>query len=349
MDAAVFAAGVGKRLRPLTSVRPKHLLPLAGKPVLRRILEALDGVGVERAVILVSYLGGMIRDAVSSWGLGLETLFIEQGNPMGTGHALKTCGPHLAGDKFLVVYGDITLTPEVLTDMLDFHGREDGDAVVEAVEVEDVSRYGAIESDGVRFLKVSEKSRSGRGLANAGLYILPRKSLELAERLRRSPRGEYELTDILNMMVDEGLRVLVHRSRMDWWFDIGAPIDYLEANLTIMRREHVKEIGRGARCMGVLEEPYYVGAGSEIGREAVISGSTVMDGVLIGGGSIVKESIILDGCRIGGGCRLTRVIVGDGAVIGDDVEIHGGQGVSVIAPNTRIGSGAKITGGGVYP
>ncbi len=347
MEAAVFAAGVGKRLRPLTWVRPKHLLPLAGKPLLLRILQALEHVGIDKTVILVSYLGERIKESVGSWNLGMRVVFVEQENPMGTGHALKTCGPHLGGEIFLTVYGDITLTPSVLEDMIEYHRRVGGDAIVEAVEVEDVSRYGAIEVDDSKFLKVKEKSMSGRGLANAGLYILPRRSLELAGQLRKSPRGEYELTDILNMMRDEGLRVLVHRSPGDWWFDIGRPIDYLEANLAIMRKENVRKIS--GSCQGNLEEQYYVGLKSEIGFESTISRTTIMDRVLVGERSIIQDSIILDGCRVGRRCRLMRAIVGDSVIIEDDVELIGIRDVVVVAPNTRIKSGTRITGGGVYP
>lgn len=350
MRAAVFAAGLGKRLRPLTNVRPKHLLPLAGKPVLRRILEALEDVGIRETVILVSYLSELIRDSVESWNLNLDTVFVEQEEILGTGHALKMCRPYLTGGRFLVAYGDITLTSRALRSLIEFHEKRNGDGVVEAVEVEDVSRYGAIMNKDNLFMGVMEKSAKGPGLANAGLYILPEESLELVDRIRKSPRGEYELTDLLNMLRSKGYRLLVHRSRGDWWFDIGRPTDYLKANLVIMQREEVKFMEKGSRVLGRTMPPYFIGHGTYIGEGAEIRcGTTVMEDVVVGRESVVEESILLSGCHVGSRCRLRRVIVGYNAVIEDEVEIMGGEEAAVVAPNSTIRSGTSIKGGGVYP
>ena len=353
MKAAVFAAGLGKRLRPLTLLRPKQLLPVAGKPILRRVLESLQEAGVGEAVIVVSYLGEMIRAAVESWNLKLDVSFVDQGKALGTGHALRVCAPHLEGDRFLVAYGDITLEPEVVKTFMEFYEGSEADGALEAVKVGDVSEYGSVKVEDSVFKRVEEKTGRGPGLANAGLYILPGAALRFAEEIKPSKRGEYELTDVLNMLAEKGFKILVHVSERDWWLDVGRPGDLLAANSKLLQKEVDGRciVSDEAEIMGdaKITPPCIIGRGVTVGRGARIrAGTVLMDDVSVGAESRVEGSILLYGCSVGRRTMLRNVIAGDRAEIGDEVEIIGDKAL-VIAPGSRVENNLRVRRDGVYP
>lgn len=351
LKAVIFAAGLGKRLRPLTNVRPKHLLPLAGKPVLRRVLEAVEHSGVMEAGIVVSYLREKVREAVEAWPLNINLQLIDQGEAEGTGHALMAARPFLEGEEFfLVVYGDITLRPGVLRAFLEAFEESGVEGAVEGVWVENASPFGRLSERNNLLLRVEEKSGKGPGLINAGLYVLPRRALQLTSRLVPSPRGEYELTDVLNMLVSDGVKILVHRSEQGWWRDIGRPLDLLEANRALLREELGEGVKVEAEVEAELRSPSIVlrgvrvERGSRIGPEAVL-----MEGVKVGARSVIESSIFLESSVLEDGCRVRRAIIGDGAEVGSGSTIDGGEGVVVVAPGAKVPSNSTLRGSIIYP
>lgn len=347
MKAVVFAAGLGKRLRPLTNTRPKHLLPICGKPILRRILESLLLNGIENIGIVVSYMSDLIINDVKNYGLGIDIKWINQKEPLGTGDALRVCGEFLHDeDHFIVIYGDITLNPLVLGNLIRFFIENICDGVIEGVYVEDTLRFGRIISRNGVLDKIEEKSFGGPGIVNSGLYILPRTALEVSEQIELSKRGEYELTDVLNILASRNYKILVHTLHHDWWMDIGSPRDYLNANI----KKFVEEYGNRVICNSELDEkvvvkpPSMILEDTEVERNTVIGPNTfVMKNVRIGSDTIVENSILLEGSVIGRGSILRNVVVGEYAKIGNNVSVESGGEVLVISPKAKVDDNATIS------
>ncbi|MEM3644353.1 MAG: NDP-sugar synthase [Nitrososphaerota archaeon] len=347
VKAVVFAAGLGKRLRPLTNTRPKHLLPISGKPILRRILESLLLNGIEEVGIVVSYMPDLIIEDVKNYGLRMKVEWIHQKEPLGTGDALKVCEEFLCNeDYFIVVYGDITLNTVILGNMIRFFNENICDGVVEGVLVEDTLRFGRIISRYGRLEKIEEKTAGGPGLVNTGLYILPHDALEFSRQINLSRRGEYELTDVLNILVSRNYEILVHTTNQDWWMDIGSPRDYLKANI----KKFIEEYGNRVICNSevgekvVVKPPSMILEEVEVERDTVIGPNTfIMKNVRIGSNTIIENSILLEGSIIGRSSVLRNVIIGEYVKIGDKVHVEGGQEVLVISPRTEIGDSSKIS------
>lgn len=340
MKAVVFAAGLGKRLRPLTSERPKHLLPVCGKPILRRVLESLLLNGVDDVGVVVHYMADLIIREVEDYELDMNIEWIHQEAPLGTGDALRACEKFLDGeDYFIIAYGDITLSGYVIEDLLRYFEKNECDGVIEGVYVEDTLRFGRIilGEDGLE--RVEEKSIGGPGMVSAGVYILPYEAINASREVKPSLRGEYELTDIINLLAARNYRILMHTSTKDWWIDIGSPTDYLKANI----KKFLEEYGEKVVCKPKFDEtvvvkpPSMILEGAEIaGRAAIGPNAFIMKDVKINPDTRVEDSVLLDGCYVRSGCVLRRVIVGDYAQIGEGVKIDGGEEVSIIPPKSRI-------------
>jgi len=346
VKAVVLAAGLGKRLRPLTNTRPKHLLPVCGKPIIEKVLEALLLNGINHTGIVVSYMSDLIIKYVNSLGLGMEIEWIYQKEPLGTADALRVCEKFLGSeDYFIVVYGDITLNSYVLRDLIKFYRENRCDGVIEGVYVEDTLRFGRIISrDGI-LEKIEEKSMGGPGIVNSGLYILPYEALKTSKEIKLSRRGEYELTDVLNILASRDYKILVHTSQHDWWIDIGSPADYLNANI----KKFVEEYGVSVVCNSEINEavivkpPSMILEGVKIDKNTVIGRNAfIMKNVRISSNIVIENSILLEGCSIGRGSILRNVIVGEHARIGEKVYIEGSKELLIIPPNTDIENNTLI-------
>jgi len=327
LKGVVFAAGFGRRLHPLTATRPKHLLPIAGRPLLHRVLEALKNAGVNEIGVTIGYMADQIMEMVESVG----AVPIQQKLIAGTGQALKECRPFLEGeDIFYVVYGDITVPSTKLIGLREFMERGGFDGSLLAVHGVGGGKYGVVHVRDSLFEYVAEKS-SESGLVNAGAYILPAQILDTVENLPRSPRGEYELTDALNILANKGAKIGVMTDVGDWWYDVGRPVDYLRANQHYIGVEldddvmigsdvwlgdrvsitgplmlsHGVRIGDGCTLVG----PLVVGAGSEVAPGSHLSNSVIMERVKIVERCLLRNSILSDETEI-----LAEVIVEDGNI-----------------------------------
>jgi UDP-N-acetylglucosamine diphosphorylase / glucose-1-phosphate thymidylyltransferase / UDP-N-acetylgalactosamine diphosphorylase / glucosamine-1-phosphate N-acetyltransferase / galactosamine-1-phosphate N-acetyltransferase len=224
IDAAVFGAGRGVRLRPLTDTIPKVLVPIRGRPLLDYHLAALRGEGIRRVALVVHYRSEQIREHLGDGrAFGLDLRYVHQPMPRGTGDALRVARPEIHSDPFVVCYADVFFPDEaaILRALL----ASDRPKVV-AARVEDAGSYGRLvtatrEGREVLVDLVEKDGRPTPALVNAGLYLLPSRLWELVEQLTPSPRGEYELTDAVRSFVQSGGTVEVIEAPA--WVDIGSP------------------------------------------------------------------------------------------------------------------------------
>ena len=351
MKAVLLAAGEGVRLQPITTSRPKHLIKVAGKPILEHCLEALKASGVTEAIIVTHYMSDAIRQYFGDGEkMGLRLEYVEQAAMLGTGNAVSAVEPHVDG-AFVLVYGDLLFSPEAMKKVVRMYEREKPAAVMAVVPLEKPESYGVVElENGKKVKRIIEKpapNEASSNLANAGLYVF---SLEIFDKIRQtkaSIRGEWELTDALSLLIRDKKRVLAAKISKEDWIDIGRPWDLLEANSWALKRMEHKVIGtveNGAHLIGpvtvaetarirsgaYIEGPTFIDEGSDIGPNCYIRACTsIGKKVRIGNACEIKNSIIMDWTHIG---HLSYV--------GDSILCeHCNLGAGTITANYRLDAG----------
>ena len=315
MKAVILVAGKGERLRPLTDNRPKHLLPIGGKPLLEWSLRGLAEAGVEEVLLVTHYMEDKIKDRfMDGANLGLEITYKRQKEMGGTADAFIVAEDFMEDDEFIGFYGDLFLHQDVFRTLLKGHRNDETSLCV--VPVEDPSQMGAVKLDGDVVKEIVEKPAPGEApsnLANAGIYVFQPNIFDYIRKTGLSSRGEYEITDSLNLLIDSGAKVRATPIRNECWLDVGRPWNMLEANeraLTDLKTSIDGEIEEGVNIHGpvVVEKgarirsgvyiagPVFIGSGSDIGPNCYIRPSTSIGAnVRIGNACEVKNSIIMDG------------------------------------------------------
>jgi bifunctional UDP-N-acetylglucosamine pyrophosphorylase/glucosamine-1-phosphate N-acetyltransferase len=320
-EGGLLAAGEGVRLLPVTATRPKHLIRVGGKPILEHCLDALKANGVTEVLIITHYMGEAIRSYFgdgSKFGFKLE--YVKQEAILGTGNAASLAEPYTK-EAFLLVYGDLLFAPEAIQTVLSTYTSQNSAVVMAVVPVDKLESYGIIEAkpDSAlkRIVEKPKRSEAPSNLANAGLYVLGSEVFDALRRVKRSVRGEWELTDAVTMLAQEGKRVLVAQISKSDWFDVGRPWDLLDANAWALARMEPKVLGnveQGAHLIGpvtvaetarvrsgaYIEGPVYIDEGADVGPNCYIRSSTsVGKNARVGNGCEIKNTLIMDGTHVG--------------------------------------------------
>jgi bifunctional UDP-N-acetylglucosamine pyrophosphorylase/glucosamine-1-phosphate N-acetyltransferase len=297
--AVVLAAGEGKRLRPLTFTRPKCMIQLAGKPILQHVLENLKSVGVGEAAIVVKYKKEEIETHFKNSPIpGMKLRFIEQGEAYGTAAAFG-CAEGFADETFFGVAGDIICEGDALKKLA---SGSSGEATAALHAVEDAREYGTAVVKGGKITGFEEKVEKPKSnLANCSLYVFEPTIFQKIKALKKSPRGEYEITDLLlgATAVEIG----------GFWLDMGMPWQLFSANEFLLSKLPEKK-GKIENCSirgkvimekgaeihdSVIEGNVYIGENSYVGPHAYIRGTTsIGKDCGIGDSTTVKNSIIFD-------------------------------------------------------
>ncbi|MGA3296635.1 MAG: bifunctional sugar-1-phosphate nucleotidylyltransferase/acetyltransferase [Candidatus Bathyarchaeia archaeon] len=348
MKAVILAAGEGSRMWPLAENRPKHLLPMAGKPIIGHILLALVESGISNILVVVGYHEDEIRRAL---GDGTEynahVEYVRQSALTGTASALRMAYEAVGSERFLAVYGDLVVSPHAIA-MLVEKARTIS-RVVGIVRVLDASQYGLIElNDGHdKIVRINEKPAGmvGKvGWINSGMYVLDEDVFKAIEHTSRSKRSEYELTSSLQLLIREGKEIGAAIIQDLDWLDVGRPWELLEANRRILQNlRHVIKgkieegvtlkppvyVDEGAliRAGSYVEGPVYCGKGTNIGPNARVRPCTSLEAdVVIGASCDIKNSIVMKGSKIP---HLSYV--GD-SIIGEECNL----GAGTITANVRF-------------
>jgi glucose-1-phosphate thymidylyltransferase len=297
MKGLILSGGKGTRLRPLTHTSAKQLVPVANKPVLFYGLEALKGAGIDEvAIIIAPETGQEIRDAAGDGSrFGVEITYIEQGAPLGLAHAVLTAEEFLGDSPFVMYLGD-NLLRDGITALVDEFRREGPDAMILLTEVPDPQHFGVAELEGDRVARLVEKPEQPKSnLALVGVYMFTPAIFDAARAIEPSGRGELEITDAIQHLLDAGLRVDPHLVS-GWWKDTGQVQDLLDANRLIL--EDLPE-----RIEGELVE-------SRVEGRVVIEPGARLERVAVRGPAI-----------IGARSRISDAYIGPYTAIGEDVEI----------------------------
>ena len=336
MRAVVLAAGKGERLNPLTETRPKHLLPVGGRPLIEWSLEALKETGIEEALIVTHYMGKKLRERLGDGSsLGLSLSYSRQERMGGTADAFRMAEEFADGEDFLGLYGDLFLDPECVKTVLKAH--KPAEVVMGVVQVEEPSQFGIVGVEGSLVTEIVEKPEPGTepsNLANAGIYVFPPEIFDSIRDTKLSSRNEYEITDSLGALIELGSRVRAVELPGEDWLDVGQPWHLLEANERALRSlEHSIEgdiedgvhmegpvrVCSGARVRSgtYIEGPTYIGLGSDIGPNCYIRPSTSIGrDARIGNACEVKNSIIMDSTHAAHLSYVGDSVLGEGCNLG---------------------------------
>jgi bifunctional UDP-N-acetylglucosamine pyrophosphorylase/glucosamine-1-phosphate N-acetyltransferase len=333
LKAVVLAAGEGQRMRPLTATRPKVMLPIAGRPILEHLLNEVKASGITEFIFVVGYCDKQVRSYFGDgekWGVKIA--YSEQRKQLGTADAIGMVAMVVEGN-FLVINGDVIINrADIKKLMKSVH------STMSVFEVKDPTGLGIVELSGDKVVGIYEKSQRPPSLmANAGLYLFTPEVFEAIAKTEKSPRGEYEITDSLQILMKKktGLRYM----QLKTWQDFSYPWDLLNANETMMKALKSENFGD-------VEDNVVLKGAVVIGKNTVIKSGTYIEGPVIIG----------EDCRIGPNCYIRpSTTIGNHCHIGAAVEIKNSiimngtdvphlnyVGDSVIGEGCNLGAGTKI-------
>ena len=333
MKAVILAAGEGHRMHPLTYTRPKVMIPIANRPILEHLLLEVVKAGINEFIFIVGYHDEQVRryfDNGARWGASID--YCTQRKQLGTADALRMV-EGLVDGNFLMMNGDIVVTQPDINNIIGYHTN-----TISLVEVESKEDLGFIELEGDRVARIHEKvEKPPSRMANAGLYLFTKDIFTAISQTPKSPRGEYEITDSLQVLIDGGDHVAYQQ--IDYWLNLSYPWDLLTAN------ESLLVTGEGQN-LGEVEDNVVVKGMVSIGKNTIVrSGSYIVGPVIIG-----------QHCEIGPNCYIRpHTSIGDNCHIGNAVEIKNSiimnnsnaphnnyVGDSIIGEGCNLGAGTKI-------
>jgi glucose-1-phosphate thymidylyltransferase len=334
MKGLILSGGRGTRLRPITHTSAKQLVPVANRPILFHAIEAVRDAGIDDIGIIVGDTRKEIMDAVGDGGqFGVRVTYIHQEEPLGLAHAVLTAEEYIAGDTFVMYLGD-NLIRDGIQDLTEHFRADQPNCQILLARVPDPTQFGVAELDGQqRVVKLVEKPKKPKSdYALVGVYMFDRNIFEAARAIKPSWRGELEITDAIQHLIDSKLDV---RSTIisGWWKDTGKLDDMLEANRILLadlepanegkvdsttRLEGVVKICAGATVVGsILRGPLivgencqiadsYIGPFTSIGDEVTIKGSEIEHSIILRGSEIVDIDARIESSLIGRDVRIVR-------------------------------------------
>ena len=308
MKAIIPLAGAGTRLRPLTHSKPKALLRVGSKPIISHIIDSLLTVGCDNLVLIIGSEGRNIPLFVKEHypNIGIET--VVQENQLGLGHAVSLAEQAVHDTEIIVIYGDTIIDGDV-SGIID----KTVDGVIAVKEVEDPRRFGVVNiKNGIISRFVEKPSLPESNLAIIGFNYFKNSNVlfeclnEIIENKQKT-RGEYQITDAFQLMVERGLKMKPYT--IEGWFDAGTPQTLLDTNRYMLKRE-----GNCERLPGsIIIPPVF------IPENARISNSIIGPNVSVGNSAVIEKSVISDSI-IGDEAKVVNACLSN-SLIGDNAEV----------------------------
>jgi len=313
MKALILSGGKGTRLRPITHTGAKQLVPVANKPILFYAIEAIRDAGITDIGIIVGDTHEEIRAAVGDGSqFGVKPTYIQQDAPLGLAHAVKIAEDFMAGDQFVMFLGD-NLIKDGIRALVEEYSNSDANSQILLAHVPNPQDFGVAVLDGGRAVKLIEKPKDPpTDLALVGVYMFDHNIFKAVNAIQPSARGELEITDAIQYLIDHGYRVDSHIIG-GWWKDTGSLAAMLEANRLMLD-------GLETDIMGEVDDP-----------------SEIMGRVSLGKGSKIINSCIRGPAIIGKDCTIENAFIGPFTSINDRVVVSSSEiEHSIVLEDCRI-------------
>lgn len=328
MKGIILHGGHGTRLRPLTHTGPKQLLPIANKPMSQYCVESLRDAGITDIAIIIGGAGSNKVQEYYGAGekFGVKLSYISQDAPRGIAHAIRLCKEFVNGEKFVVFLGDNILKKSIIEYVQRFMS-SDASASILLCEVNNPTQFGIADIENGVLTKIMEKPKNPpTNLAVTGIYLLTPIIFDIIDNLKPSWRNEYEITDALQMLLQEQFKI-TYDLVTDYWKDTGTPHDIIHANQVILNdmkpyfdgkkeNDSIPAIGNimvgsgttirnGSKIIG----PVIIGKNCDIGPNAHIGSNTSIGDNCKISNCHIENSIIMSGCNISGDFIISDSII----------------------------------------
>lgn len=319
MKGLILSGGKGTRLRPITHYLSKQLIPVANKPVLFYSLEAMQEAGIKDVGIVIGDTWREIKEIVQDgkkWNLNVT--YIHQEAPLGLAHAVMISEDFIGKEPFVMYLGDNILKEGIKRFVKEFEDKLP-DAQIFVSEVPNPQEFGVVLIKDGKIVKLIEKPKKPKSnLALVGVYIFNHHIFKAVKNLKPSWRGEYEITDAINWLLNNGYKVNYLKVK-GWWKDTGKPEDLLEANRIILEDivEDIKGKIKNSKITGKVN----------IGENTVIENSHIKGPVIIGKDCIIKDSYIGPFTSINDKCEIIKAEIEDSIIM---------EGSKIIEIESRI-------------
>ncbi|MEA1964816.1 MAG: glucose-1-phosphate thymidylyltransferase [Candidatus Aerophobetes bacterium] len=330
MKALILSGGEGTRLRPITHTEAKQLIPVANKPILFYGIEAIKEAGITEVGIVVGDTHQEIKKAVGEgkrWGVRVS--YIHQEAPSGLAHAVKISEDFLKKEPFVMYLGD-NIIRQGIKSLVDEFRKSNSDSQILLAHVDNPQQFGVAELKGDKVVKLVEKPQNPKSdLALVGVYMFGEHIFEAVNNIKPSWRGELEITDAIQYLIDKGYQVSSHIIN-GWWKDTGKKEDLLEANrimLENLKRRVKGKIDRVSKIYGrvdidegaevtdsVIRGPAIIAKGSRIINSYVGPFTSIYYNTLLEEAE-VEHSIIMEECKVIKLKRIEDSLIGRGVVI----------------------------------
>jgi len=335
MKGVLLAGGTGSRLRPITHTGPKQLVPVANKPVIQYAIEDLREAGITEIGVV---LGNKGREAIQSFlgdgsEFGVEITYIVQGRPLGLAHAVGCAESFVAGDDFVVYLGDNMLKRGIV-DVVDGFRAGEFDAGIALQEVDNPTQFGIadVNEDGRVTRLIEKPDDPPSNLALIGIYVFTPRIFDAIEEIEPSWRGELEITDAIQHLLDDG-GAIDSQVVEGWWKDTGKPEDVLEANRLVLEDLEATRAGfidTDAKVEGRVDlaESAQIESGAVVrGPVSIAENTTVETGTYVGPytaiganstirNAHIENSVVVGDTEITTSGRIIDSLIGRGAAIG---------------------------------
>ena len=337
MKGIILHGGSGTRLRPFTYTDVKQLLPVAGKPISEYALENLLEVGVKYVNIVIGSVGGNeVKNYYGNgekWGINITYTYQEK--PLGIAHAIGLTKDFVGNDNFIVFLGDNYLN-DGISSLYDAYNSDEMDGMLALAKVNNPSQFGIAEVREGKIVKLTEKPKEPKSdLAIAGVYFLKSEVFDVISRLHPSKRGEYEITEAYQDMINNGRRI-GYSIVTGWFKDTGTVDDFLECNRLVLDKISNYPLSLRKNISGRVL----------IDSSAIINeNSTILGPCYIGPNAIVNNCYIGPFTSISANCKVDNADIED-SILMDGAKIDLSSSVtirkSIIGPNASVIVGKNL-------
>ena len=337
MKALILAAGEGTRMRPLTANIPKPLLPVAGKPFLRHIIETLEGLEIRDIHLLIGWKNLKIKEYFGDGGrFNVSISYLYQEERLGTAHAVGIA-KSVMDSPFICLNGDIVVAKAYIKGLMDFYKSHEGN-IISLARVDKPERFGVVNLEGDRVKEITEKPKLPKSdLINAGIYLFTPDVFKAIEETPKSSRGEYEIT--------ESIKILMRGNDIygyvldEPWVEIGRPWDLLRANEVLMKDLEVNLEG-DLHGNAEVNGPVSIGKGTVVRAGSYITGPVIIgENCTIGPNCVIRPSTVIgDGCKIGNAVEVKNSVIMNSS----NVPHNNYVGDSIIGQRCNLGAGTKV-------